>query len=191
LPTPAATNRATNSGFSVAQALAIDWTRTRIALFSLSLVGQMQEVLTRQSSLLEGKVVIDPSNPLGFDADGQITRTLPADQSQASIVAGLLPASAHYVKAFGTLSAETLAGAANHQPRRAVLIYATADQTAATTIERLIRAAGFDPMNIGGTASAGRIEASGGDLHQFALNDGQVIHLDQARAAMAGAAQPA
>jgi 8-hydroxy-5-deazaflavin:NADPH oxidoreductase len=81
--------------------------------------GQMQEVLTRQSSLLEGKVVIDPSNPLGFDADGQITRTLPADQSQASI------------------------------------------------------------------------EAPGGDLHQFALNDGQVIDLDQARAAMAGAAQPA
>jgi hypothetical protein len=61
----------------------------------------MQEVLTRQSSLLEGKVVIDPSNPLGFDADGQITRNLPADQSQASIVAGLLPASAHYAKHSG------------------------------------------------------------------------------------------
>jgi hypothetical protein len=46
-------------------------------------------------------------------------------------------------------------------------------------------------MNIGGTASAGRIEAPGGDLHQFALNDGQVVDLDQARAAMAGAARPA
>jgi 8-hydroxy-5-deazaflavin:NADPH oxidoreductase len=69
--------------------------------------GQTQEVLTRQSSLLEGRVDIDPSNPLGFDADGQITRTLPADQSQASIVAGLLLASAHYVKAFGTVKSST------------------------------------------------------------------------------------
>jgi 8-hydroxy-5-deazaflavin:NADPH oxidoreductase len=46
-------------------------------------------------------------------------------------------------------------------------------------------------MNIGGTASAGRSEAPSGDLHQFALNDGQVIDLDQSRAATAGAAQPA
>jgi hypothetical protein len=46
-------------------------------------------------------------------------------------------------------------------------------------------------MNISGGAGAGRIEAPGGDLHQFALNDGQVVDLDQARAAMAGAARPA
>jgi len=154
-------------------------------------LDQLREFLPQNESRLEGKVVIDPTNPIGFDANGQIMRTLPDDRSSGSIVASLLPADAEYVKAFGTLSAETLAGAANHQPRRAVLFYATDDDAAAAKVERLIQAAGFDPLKIGGASSAGRIEAPGGDLHQFALNDGQVVDLDQARAALGGAAQPA
>ena len=48
-------------------------------------------------------------------------------------------------------------------PRRAALFYPTDDDTAATTVERLIRAAGFDPLKVGGVADAGRIEAPGGD----------------------------
>jgi predicted dinucleotide-binding enzyme len=139
--------------------------------------------------LLEGKVVIDPSNPIGFDDNGQAMRTLPDGQSSGSIVAGLLPAGAHYVKAFGTLSADTLAGAANREPQRAVLFYATDDDAAAATIERLIRAAGFDPLKAGGVADAGRIEAPGGDLHQFGLN-GELVDLDRARAAVAAGGQP-
>ena len=70
---------------------------------------------------------------------------------------------------------------ANREPRRAVLFYATDDDTAATTIERLIRAAGFEPLKAGGVADAGRIEMPGGDLHQFGLN-GALLDLDQARA---------
>src|SRR5207244_6538965 len=105
------------------------------------------------------------------------------DQSAGSVVAALLPAGAHYVKAFGTLSADTLASVAHREPKRAVLFYA-ADDDAATTIERLIRASGFDPLKVGGVADAGRIEAPGGDLHQFALNNGEPVDLDQARAAV-------
>ena len=73
-------------------------------------------------------------------------------------VAALLPASAHYMKTFGTLGADALAGSANREPRRALLFYAT-DDVAATTIERLIRAAGFDPLKVGGVADLGRIGA--------------------------------
>ena len=58
-----------------------------------------------EARLLENKVVVDPSNPIGFDENGQMFRTLPEGQSSGSVVAGLLPASAHYVKAFGTLGA--------------------------------------------------------------------------------------
>jgi 8-hydroxy-5-deazaflavin:NADPH oxidoreductase len=79
------------------------------------------------------------------------------DRSAASVVAALLPASARYVKAFGTLNSDALASGANREPR-AVLFYATDDDVAATTIERLIRAAGFDPLKTGGVADAGRIE---------------------------------
>src|ERR1700758_3623203 len=56
----------------------------------------LQDVLPRQARGLEGKVVIDPSNPVGFDASGQPIRTLPEGQSQGSVVVSLLPAGAHY-----------------------------------------------------------------------------------------------
>ncbi len=144
----------------------------------------IKELIPQHARLLKNKVVVDPSNPVAFDETGQVTRTLPARQSAGSVVAALLPAGAHYVKAFGTLGADALAKGAYREPRRAVLFYATDDDAAATTIERLIRAAGFDPFKAGGVADAGRIEAPGGDLHQFGLN-GELVDLDQARAAVA------
>jgi predicted dinucleotide-binding enzyme len=144
----------------------------------------IKELIAKDARLLENKVVVDPSNPLGLDENGQMIRTLPEEQSAGSQIAALVPAGAHYVKAFGTLNAETLASAANREPR-AVLFYATDDDAAAATIERLIRAAGFEPLKAGGVADAGRIEMPGGDLHQFGLN-GSLLDLDEARAAAAG-----
>src|SRR5205823_12914019 len=104
----------------------------------------IKELTAKDTDLLEGKVVVDPSNPIGFDENGEMMRTLPDDQSAGSAVAALLPTGAHYVKAFGTLAADSLASAANRDPRRAVLFYATDDDAAAAAIERLISAAGFD-----------------------------------------------
>src|SRR5437899_265797 len=130
----------------------------------------IKELTAKDAALLEAKVVVDPSNPIGVDENGEMTRTLPDDQSAGSVVAAMLPAGAHYVKAFGTLGADSLASAANREPLRAVLFYATDDDDAAKTIERLIRAAGFDPLKAGGVADARRLEAPGGDLQQFGLN---------------------
>jgi predicted dinucleotide-binding enzyme len=149
----------------------------------------IKELLAKDANLLENKVVVDPSNPLGFDESGQMIRTLPEGQSSGSVVAALLPASAHYVKALGTLGADALASAANREPQRAVLFYATDDDTAAATIERLGRAAGFEPLKAGGLADAGRLEMPGGDLHQGGGLNGQLLDLDQARATVA--AKPA
>jgi 8-hydroxy-5-deazaflavin:NADPH oxidoreductase len=149
----------------------------------------IKDLVPQHARLLEGKVVIDPSNPLAFDDKGQVMRTLPDGQSAGSVVAALLPAAAHYVKAFGTLGADTLAGAAYHEPQRAVLFYATDDDAAAGTIERLIRTVGFDPLKAGGLPDAGRIEAPGGDLHQFGLN-GDLVDLEHAQAAVAAIGQP-
>jgi predicted dinucleotide-binding enzyme len=145
---------------------------------------QLKQLVPAQASLLENKVVVDPSNPLGFDDHGQMLRTLPDDQSAGSIVSGLLPASAHYVKAFGTLGADALASSANREPRRVALFYATDDDIAAGTVERLIRAAGFDPVKAGGVDAALRIEMPGGDLHQMGLN-GELLDLDRAHEVVA------
>ena len=138
-------------------------------------LDQTRELVPGRASLLEGKVVIDPSNPIGFDESGQMIRTLPEGQSSGSVVAGLLPASAHYVKAFGSLGAGDLAAGANHEPRT-VLFYATDDDAAEAAAQRLIRAAGFEPLKVGGLSEAGRIEGPDGELQ------GRIFDLDEARA---------
>ncbi|MCL2770399.1 MAG: hypothetical protein FWD42_09885, partial [Solirubrobacterales bacterium] len=103
---------------------------------------------------------VEPSNEWS-----KLYRTLPEDESAASVVTGLLPAGAHYAKAFGTLLASSLQSASNRTPRRAVLFYATDEDQAGEAGQRLIRAAGFDPVEVGGVGEAARIEA-GGDLSQ-------------------------
>ena len=90
------------------------------------------------------------------------------------------------MKAFGTLGAESLASEANRTPR-AVLFYATDDDQAAAAIERLISAAGFDPVKAGGVDAALRIETSGA-LHQFGGLNGRVVNVREARSALATAA---
>ena len=84
-------------------------------------------------------------------------RTLPERQSAGSIVAALLPAGAHYVKAFGTLAAER---SRQRKPRTAArgALLRHRRRHAAATAERLIRAAGFEPVKVGGVSEAGRIE---------------------------------
>ncbi|KRE68655.1 hypothetical protein ASG92_02025 [Arthrobacter sp. Soil736] len=166
-----------------------------------------KELISQLSESLVGKVVIDPSNPIGPDGHGGYTNTLPADQSAASVLAALLPAGAHFVKAFGTLGAEALGSAANRPAGRAVLFYATDDDAAAETVERLISASGFDPVKAGGIAAAetverlisasgfdpvkaggidaaGRLELMRGDLHQNGGLGGRLLNVDEARAAL-------
>ena len=90
------------------------------------------------------------------------------------------------MKAFGTLGAESLASEANRTPR-AVLFYATDDDQAAAAIERLISAAGFDPVKAGGVDAALRIETFGA-LHQFGGLNGKTLDASEARTAVAAAA---
>jgi predicted dinucleotide-binding enzyme len=141
-------------------------------------LDQTRELVPARTRLLEDKVVVDPSNPIGFDENGQMFRTLPQGEAAGSIVAGLLPESAHFVKAFGTLGADQLATSANREPR-VVLFYATDDDAAEATAQRLIRAAGFEPLKVGGVSDAGRIEGPDGELQ------GRIFDLDEARATIA------
>jgi predicted dinucleotide-binding enzyme len=130
---------------------------------------------------LVGKIVVDPSNPVGPDGKGGIKRTLPADQASGHIVANLLPCGARFVKAFGTLSGESLADASRRAPERAVLFYATDDAGAGEAVARLITAAGFDPVKVGGADQSIRIEF-GGDLAQFGGLKGKLLTVAEAEA---------
>ncbi len=160
-------------------------TEAEVVVFAVWL-DTLKELLVQHADLLRGKVVVDPSNPVAQDTNGGLVRTLPDGQSSGSVVAGLLPAEAHFVKAFGTLGAESLALEANRTPR-AVLFYATDDDQAAAASERLISTAGFDPVKAGGVDAALRIETFGA-LHQFGGLNGKVVDASQARTAVAAAA---
>jgi len=140
-------------------------------------LDQIRGMIPAQARLFENKIVVDPSNPIGFE-NGQMIRTLPEGQSSGSVVAGLLPPGARYVKAFGMFGADQLATSANREPRT-VLFYATDDDRAETTAQRLIRTAGFEPLKVGGLADAGRIEGPDGDLQ------GRELGLDEARTTIA------
>jgi len=146
----------------------------------------LKDLIVQHADRLKGKVVVDPSNPIAQDTDGGFVRMLPDGQSSGAVVAELLPAKAHFVKAFGTLGAESLASQANRTPR-AVLFYATDDDQAAAASERLISAAGFDPVKAGGVDAALRIETFGA-LHQFGGLNGKVVDASQADTAVATAA---
>ena len=130
---------------------------------------------------LVGKIVVDPSNPVGPDGKGGVKRTLPADQSSGQIIAHMLPNGAKFVKAFGTLSAESLASASRRVPERAVLFYATDDVGAGEAVARLITASGFDPVKVGGVDQSIRIEV-GGDLAQFGGLKGKLLTVAEAEA---------
>ena len=125
-----------------------------------------EQLIAQYGERLAGKVIVDPTNPVGPDGAGGYRKVIGEQESSGQILAGLLPAGARLVKAFGTLSAPTLAAAARREPERAVLFYAADDDAAGDLVAGLIRAAGFDPVRVGGLDQSIRLEVFG-DLHEF------------------------
>ncbi len=144
----------------------------------------IKDLVQQLGGRLVGKVVLDPSNPVAPDRAGQLVRTLPDGVSGASVVSALLPDGATLVKAFGTLAADSLARGGRRTPERAVLFHAADDHGAEATARRLIAAAGFDPVSVGGLDQAIRIEMFG-DLHQYGGLDGRLVDAAEAATAVA------
>ena len=115
---------------------------------------------------LQGKIIVDPSNPIAPDEKGGFKKIIAKDQSAGQLLSVLLPKNARLAKALGTLGAASLANAAFQQPEKAVEFYATDDTSINDQIEELIRDNGFEPVRIGGLDKSIRIEVFG-DLHEF------------------------
>jgi len=62
-----------------------------------------EQFITQYGARLAGKVIVDPSNPVGPDGQGGYHKVIGEQESSGQILAGLLPAGARLVKAFGTL----------------------------------------------------------------------------------------
>ena len=125
----------------------------------------IQELFKQYSTELQGKIIIDPSNPIAPDGNGGFKKIIGADESAGKILKGLLPGGAKLVKALGSLGAGSLAGEAFQNPGK-VLFYATDDKSVNNAVEALIKDNGFDPVSIGGIDQSIKIEVFG-ELHEF------------------------
>jgi predicted dinucleotide-binding enzyme len=125
-----------------------------------------KQLITQYGERLAGKVIVDPTNPVGPDDAGVYRKVIGEQESSGLILAGLLPAGARLVKAFGTLSAGSLSAAARQEPERAVQFYAADDEAAGDLVAELIRAGGYEPVRVGGLDQSIRIEMFG-DLHEY------------------------
>jgi predicted dinucleotide-binding enzyme len=125
-----------------------------------------KELLAQYGDRLAGKVVADPSNAVAPDGSGGFRKVIGEQESAGQILAGLLPSGARLVKAFGTLSADSLSAAARREPELAVQFYAADDDAAGDLVADLIRAGGYEPVRVGGLDQSIRIEVFG-DLHEF------------------------
>ncbi len=115
---------------------------------------------------LEGKIIVDPSNPIAPDEKGGFKKVLGETESAGEINAVALTKNAKLAKALGTLGAASLTGSAYQSPEKAVLFYATDENEINETIEQLINDNGFDAIRVGGLNQSLRIEVFG-DLHEF------------------------
>ena len=150
-----------------AEAVSVDEAVQRAGALVVAVwLPDFEQIIAQYGPRLAGKVIVDPTNPVGPDAEGNYRKVIGAQESSGQILAGLLPARTALVKAFGTLSAPSLAAATRQEPERAVLFYATDDDAAGDLVAGLIRAAGFDPVRVGGLDQSIRIEMFG-DLHEY------------------------
>jgi hypothetical protein len=150
-----------------AEAVSVDEAVERADVLVLAVwFDVFKQLIDQYGQRLAGKVIVDPTNAVGPDGAGGYRKVIGEQESSGQILAGLLPAGTLLVKAFGTLSAPTLAAAARQEPDLAVLFYAADDDAAGDLVADLIRVGGYEPVPVGGLDQSIRIEMFG-DLHEY------------------------
>jgi predicted dinucleotide-binding enzyme len=110
-------------------------------------------VIADYGDALDGKVIIDITNPVSPDATGLVT---PHGSSGAQEIAKGVPAGAQVVKAFNTLFGHVLA-----RGGRLDAFIAADDPEAKARASTFIESLGLRPLDIGGLHMAGTLEALG------------------------------
>lgn len=111
-------------------------------------------VVSEYGDALQGKVIIDITNPISPDFQGFVT---PDGSSGAQEIAKAAPAGAHVVKAFNTLFSHVLA-AGPAEGRQLDVFIAGDDAQAKTRVSAFIESLGLCPMDTGQLAMARTLE---------------------------------
>ena len=116
-----------------------------------------KSVIEQYGNTLDGKVVVDISNPV--DTATFAGLVVPADSSAAQEIAALVP-SAAVVKAFNTTFAGTLvAGEVEGQPLDVLI--AGDDDAAKRAVSEFVESAGLRPLDVGDLSKARWLEGIG------------------------------
>jgi len=115
--------------------------------------GSAAAVVADYGDALEGKVIIDITNPVAPDLSGLVT---PHGSSGAQEIAKGLPATAHVVKAFNTVFGQVLA-----KNGRVDAFIAADDSEAKARVSTFIESLGLRPLDVGGLHMASTLEALG------------------------------
>lgn len=83
----------------------------------------LQEFFQTFSTELEGKIIVDVSNPIAPDGNGGFKKIIGENESSGKILSELTPKNAKLVKAFGTLGVGSLLSQAFNEPEKKVLFY--------------------------------------------------------------------
>jgi predicted dinucleotide-binding enzyme len=114
-------------------------------------------VLAERGAQLEGKVVVDITNPVNFETFDSLV--VPAESSKAAQIAAALPGS-RVVKAFNTTFAATLvSGTVGSNPTTVLVAGDDADAKAA--VSAIVTAAGLHAIDAGALSRARELEAIG------------------------------
>ena len=127
------------------------------------------DVLAARGDQLDGKVVVDITNPLDFETFDSLT--VPADASATAQIAAALPGS-RVLKAFNTTFAATLASGTVGDLTTSVLI-AGDDAEAKSTLAGIVTSAGLTAIDAGSLQRARELEAIG--FLQITLAAGEKI----------------
>lgn len=126
-------------------------------------------VLEQRGSQLEGKVVVDITNPLDFETFDSLT--VPADSSAAAEIAAKLPSS-RVLKAFNTTFAGTLS-AGTVGPMTSTVLIAGDDADAKSTLAGVVTSGGLKAIDAGSLKRARELEAIG--FLQISLAAGEKV----------------
>lgn len=141
--------------------------------------NSLKEFFRAYAVELEGKIIVDVSNPIAPDGNGGFKKIVGEHESAGQILSNLIPKSAKLIKAFGTLGAGSLVKAAFGSPERKVLFYASDSTNSNQQIEELILSSGFEPFHVGGIDQSIQIEVFG-SLHEFGRL-GKTVKLEEAK----------
>ena len=110
-------------------------------------------VVSQFGDALDGKIIVDITNPFNADATGL---AVPHDTSVAQMVAEAAPASAHVVKAFNTLFRDVLAAGGPLD-----VFIAGDDAQAKASVSAFIESLGLRPRDAGDLTMAHWLEGAG------------------------------